>query len=156
MTAAHGQRGEAWVVAQVGIVALAVAAPRWEGTWPPVPRRLGQAVGVPLVLAGAALLGAGSRQLGRQLTPLPRPRADSVLVQDGVYGVVRHPIYSGLICLLLGGALATGRLARLAVALAAVGFFDAKARREEAWLVERFAEYAAYRSRVPKLVPGWP
>ena len=31
--------------------------------------------------------------------------------------------------------------------------FDAKARREEAWLVEKFPSYAEYRRRVRKLVP---
>ena len=115
---------------------------------------LGRAVGLPFVLVGAALLSAGSRQLGRNLTPLPRPKADTVLVEDGIYGAVRHPLYSGIIFLLFGSALASGRLARLAVALAAVGFFDAKARREEAWLIERFPEYAGYRRRVRKFIPG--
>jgi protein-S-isoprenylcysteine O-methyltransferase Ste14 len=154
MPISHENRGEAWVVAQVGIVALAAAAPRWEGQWPPAPRRMGRAVGVPLALVGATFLAAGSRQLGRNLTPLPRPKATSVLVHDGIYGVVRHPIYSGLIFVLLGSALATGRVARLALACGAIGFFDAKARREEKWLVDQFPEYPAYRQRVRKLIPA--
>jgi protein-S-isoprenylcysteine O-methyltransferase Ste14 len=154
MTTLHEDRGEAWVAAQMGIFALAAAAPPWEGAWPPALRRLGRTLGLPVTLAGAALLVAGSRQLGRNLTPLPRPKANTVLVQDGVYSVVRHPIYSGLIFMMFGGALTTGRLARLVVALAAVGFFDAKARREEAWLMERFPDYAAYRRHVRKLIPA--
>jgi protein-S-isoprenylcysteine O-methyltransferase Ste14 len=31
--------------------------------------------------------------------------------------------------------------------------FDAKARREERWLVEKFPSYAGYQRRVRKLVP---
>ena len=50
--------------------------------------------------------------------------------------------------------MATGRLTRVVVALAAVGLFDAKSRREEAWLAERFPEYPLYRRRVAKLIPG--
>ena len=32
--------------------------------------------------------------------------------------------------------------------------FDAKSRREEAWLTERLPGYAAYRARTRKFVPG--
>ena len=85
------------------------------------------------------------------LTPLPKPNDGGVLVEGVVYGIVRHPIYGGIVLILFGGAPATGRLARLAVAIGAAGFFDAKTRREEAWLRER---YPAYRRRVRKLIPG--
>ncbi len=35
--------------------------------------------------------------LGQNLTPLPHPRHDGQLVQTGIYGLVRHPLYSGVI-----------------------------------------------------------
>jgi protein-S-isoprenylcysteine O-methyltransferase Ste14 len=108
---------------------------------------------MPVALAGAALMVPGLLQLGRHLTALPRPKPDAVLVQNGAYGVVRHPLYSGAVFVLLGGGLATARLARVAIAIGALAFFDAKARREERWLVEQFAEYGAYRRRVRKLIP---
>ena len=63
-------------------------------------------------------------------------------------------IYSGILLILFGGAVATGRLARLGVAIGAAGFFDAKVRREEVWLVERYPSYPAYQRRVQKLIPG--
>jgi protein-S-isoprenylcysteine O-methyltransferase Ste14 len=154
MNITREDRGGRWVVAQGLLIVLAIAAPRWEGAWPPAIRRLCRAVGLPLALAGATFLAAGSRRLGRNLTPLPKPTPDSVLVEDGIYGVVRHPIYTGVICMLLGRALATGRLARVVLALAAVCFFDAKARHEEAWLIAKFPGYTTYRHRVPKLIPG--
>ena len=148
------KRGETWVAAQGLLIVLAVAAPRWERPWPPALRRAGWAAGVPIALIGTALLVAGSQRLGRNLTPMPMPKEGSELVEGGVYGIVRHPIYGGILLLLFGGGLATGRLARLGVALGAVGFFDAKARREEMWLVERYPSYPAYRRRVRKLIPG--
>jgi protein-S-isoprenylcysteine O-methyltransferase Ste14 len=115
---------------------------------------MGKLLGVHAMLAGTALVLPGLLQLGRNLTPLPKPKEHAVLVQHGIYGVVRHPLYSGLLFSLLGGALVTQRLSRLAVALASAAFFDAKARREELWLVEKFPEYAAYRRNVRKLIPG--
>jgi protein-S-isoprenylcysteine O-methyltransferase Ste14 len=33
--------------------------------------------------------------------------------------------------------------------------FDLKARREEAWLIERFPEYADYRARTPRRFVPW-
>jgi len=56
--------------------------------------------------------------------------------------------------MLLGGAPATGRLARLVVAFGALAFFDAKSRREEQWLAARFPAYSTYCQRVRKLIPG--
>ena len=152
--AEFGERGEAWVAAQGLLIVLAIAAPRWERPWPPRVRRVSLAVGMPIAAGGAALLVAGSQRLGHNLTPLPKPREGSELVQGGVYGIVRHPIYGGILLIMFGGALATGRLARLGVAIGAAGFFDAKARREEVWLVERYPSYPGYRSRAWKLIPG--
>ena len=121
---------------------------------PPLARSLGALIGAPALLAAVVLVVPGSLQLGRNLTPLPKPKQTAVLMQHGAYGVVRHPLYSGLLAALLGGALITQRLSRLIVVPAAFAFFDAKARREEVWLVEKFPEYVAYRRKVRKLVPG--
>ncbi|MBK8233228.1 MAG: hypothetical protein IPK72_22280 [Candidatus Eisenbacteria bacterium] len=41
----------------------------------------------------------------------------------------------------------------LAYVLAGWLFIEAKVRREEAWLRERFPDYAAYQRRVRKLIP---
>ena len=51
------------------------------------------------IFAGAVLvvLGIGELQRGQAMTPLPRPRDDGRLVESGVYRLVRHPIYGGLI-----------------------------------------------------------
>jgi len=144
MVARFGERGEAWVAAQGLLIVLAIAAPRWERPWPPALRRAGLSAGVPIALTGAALLVAGSQRLGRNLTPMPKPKEGSELVEGGVYGIVRHPIYSGILLILFGGALATG----------AAGFFDAKARLEEVWLAERYPNYPAYQRRARKLIPG--
>ena len=40
------------------------------------------------------------------------------------------------------------------LALLLLGFFDLKSRREEAWLIEVYRDYADYRRRVKKLIPG--
>jgi protein-S-isoprenylcysteine O-methyltransferase Ste14 len=114
---------------------------------------VGRPVGGAAIAAGIALLVPSSWQLRRHLTPLPKPQPDAELVQDGVFGLVRHPLYAGTILTLLGVGLASGRLTRMAIALGAIAFYDAKASREEVWLLEQFPAYAAYRVRTGKLIP---
>jgi protein-S-isoprenylcysteine O-methyltransferase Ste14 len=105
-------------------------------------------------LAGAGLLLAGITGLGRQLTPFPRPVADAELRRDGVFGLVRHPMYGGALLLILGWALLSSPLVLLPLGLAAV-FLDAKRRREEAWLVEEHPDYTDYRLAVPRQFIPW-
>jgi len=80
--------------------------------------------------------------------------ADGALRQDGIYGLVRHPMYGGALLLLLGWALLSSPLALLPLALVAV-FLDAKRRREAVWLVEQHPDYAQYRLQVPRLFIPW-
>lgn len=151
-----GRRGQGWVAVQLILLALVawtgLLGPAWSGGL-----RLGSfVIGVVLIVGGLALAGLGIRHLAARdaLTPLPHPRDDARLVQTGVYAVVRHPIYSGLIA----GAIGWGLLAASPATLVSAGvlgaFFELKSRREEAWLQERFSEYAAYRARTPRLIPG--
>ena len=66
---------------------------------------------------------------------------------------MRHPIYSGLSLAAFGWSLIWNSIAALVATLLLLAFFDIKARREERWLEEKFTGYAAYRSRVKKLIP---
>lgn len=147
-------RGGRWVAAQLPLLALAGVAPHAGPRWPHVVAAPARVAGGLLLTGGAYVLLRGFRDLGRNLTPFPKPKDDARLVQHGVYGVVRHPIYTGLIAGSAGWALATANTTRLILALLIAVFFDAKARREEAWLRERYPEYAGYQHTVRKLVPG--
>jgi protein-S-isoprenylcysteine O-methyltransferase Ste14 len=105
------------------------------------------------MLAGLVLALAGTLSLGRNLTPLPRPKSDATLVVTGAYRLVRHPIYSGILFLVLGWGLWLNSFLVIGYALIFFLFFDIKSRQEEVWLVEMFPEYAGYRKRVRKLIP---
>lgn len=146
-------RGEGWVVGQFVLLGVLLVVPRAGGTWPGWLRWVGRVVGPPMVGGGVALVGAAFRDLGPSLTALPKPKDDSQLVREGLYGIVRHPIYGGLILFAYGVALLTGSTSRLAVATALFGWLNAKASREEGWLMERYPDYGAYREEVPKLLP---
>jgi protein-S-isoprenylcysteine O-methyltransferase Ste14 len=80
------------------------------------------------------------------------------IVDTGPYALVRHPIYTGL--MISAFAFATIKatpLALLGACLIALGF-GLKAKVEERFLAAELgeADYAAYRARVPMLVPFAP
>ena len=77
------------------------------------------------------------------------------VVDRGVYGVVRHPMYSGLVAVLLGVPLWLRSPLGLGVALVPIGLLALRLVLEERVLVRALPAYAAYAARVrSRLVPG--
>lgn len=109
--------------------------------------------GALLVATGLAFAAKGMRDLGPSLTPFPRPRRSATLVQHGTYASVRHPIYGGIIIASLGWALWRTSGLHLLLTAALAAYLHAKGRHEETLLIERFPEYAAYRTRTKRLIP---
>ncbi len=150
---ALGPRGEGWVIIQV-VLFVAIA---WAGTqgpaWDGDVRSATTVLGIVLVVGGGAMAVLGVRALGSSLTPMPYPRDEARLVETGIYGLVRHPIYGGIVVVGAGWGLATASLLALALAAVLLVFFTLKSQREEAWLASRFPGYEAYRARMKRLIP---
>jgi protein-S-isoprenylcysteine O-methyltransferase Ste14 len=151
-----GARGEWLVVVQLLLMGLVFFGPRTVAGQPawsfPFPQACRVAGGV-LMAGGGAMFFAGILRLGRGLTPLPYPKDGAGLVQTGPFALVRHPIYSGGIVLALGWALWVQSWLTLGYVAVVFVFLDAKSRREEIWLAEKFPAYATYQRRVHKLIP---
>jgi protein-S-isoprenylcysteine O-methyltransferase Ste14 len=149
-----GRRGEGWFAIQVGLLVLVLlagllAADAWSG----VAAQVGWLAGLLLLAAGGGLAAWGLAGLGLGLSPLPRPRDGAELVESGAYGLVRHPVYGGLIIGSVGFGLLTASLLALLLAALLAAFLDLKARREEAWLRDHYAGYAAYMAGTRRLIP---
>jgi protein-S-isoprenylcysteine O-methyltransferase len=76
------------------------------------------------------------------------------LIERGPYRYVRHPIYSGMLLMVLGTSLVRGTVSGFAVfLLCGVGLWF-KARQEERLLAGHFLEaYPSYKSRVKAFIP---
>jgi protein-S-isoprenylcysteine O-methyltransferase Ste14 len=111
-------------------------------------------LGVLIVAAGLALAVWARVHLGRNWSATVTIKQDHELIRTGPYGVVRHPIYTGLLSALFGTALAIGEWrGLLALASITVGLL-VKIKAEERFMSEVFGEqYASYRARVPGLFP---
>jgi protein-S-isoprenylcysteine O-methyltransferase Ste14 len=142
-----------FVVVQVLLIAavfLMPASDSWTlAEWVSTGALALQAAGVVILLVGAATLG-------RSLTPLPTPVADGTLKTGGLYRFVRHPIYTGLMALVVGEAVRERSILVAPAAAALIGWLTIKARWEERKLTERYDAYRAYASQTPRFIPFWP
>ena len=146
-------RGGWWVLAQAPVMLAAFAAPLVWGAAAFDGANTVQVAGAALTGLGILLAIAGLLALGSALTPFPRPLANTRLRQTGIYGWVRHPIYSGLIVASLGWSACWLSLPGVLSGVAVFLFFDRKSAFEENLLRSRFPEYQNYALRVRKLLP---
>jgi len=137
------------VALQLVALASVGAAGLWGSGWAGAARAPAIVLGLVLAGLGGTLAVAGTRHLGGALSPFPAPVQGAPLRRRGAYGLVRHPIYGGLLLLCLAWTGFTSPLAVVpTVALALV--FEGKRRHEEAWLRRHHADYDAYAQAVPR------
>ncbi|HTB68482.1 MAG TPA: isoprenylcysteine carboxylmethyltransferase family protein [Steroidobacteraceae bacterium] len=120
----------------------------WWGAW----------TCVALIAAGVAFAWWARLHLGRLWSGRITRKVDHRVVESGPYGIVRHPIYSGLLLSLIATAAAKGTLLGFVGLLFTFVGMWMKARLEERWLAKELGEaaYGDYRRRVPMLLPLGP
>ncbi|MEU9450353.1 isoprenylcysteine carboxylmethyltransferase family protein [Streptomyces sp. NPDC048277] len=107
-----------------------------------------------LAVASTALLLWARWVLGTMWASVPLVQEHHELRTDGPYRLVRHPIYTGLLGLIVGAMLVYGFGVWTAVLLVAVPWLLRRVRTEDGLMAGRFgASYDAYRARVPALIP---
>jgi protein-S-isoprenylcysteine O-methyltransferase Ste14 len=93
--------------------------------------------------------------LGRRFSGLVAIQPGHTLVTSGVYGVIRHPSYLGLLVSSLGWGLAFRSGIGVLLAALLIPPLLGRIRAEERLLREQFgAEYEAYRAQTSRLIPG--
>jgi protein-S-isoprenylcysteine O-methyltransferase Ste14 len=111
-------------------------------------------LGALLVLASTALLLWARWILGTMWASIPMIQEHHELRTDGPYRLVRHPIYTGFLGLVIGGMMACGFGVWIVLLAVAVPWLLRRVRIEDAMMASQFgASYEAYRARVPALIP---
>jgi protein-S-isoprenylcysteine O-methyltransferase Ste14 len=112
-------------------------------------------LGVALYIVGGAVRIWPVFVLGHRFSGLVAIQPGHTLVTNGVYGIIRHPSYLGLLVLSLGWALAFRSVIGVFFVVLTIPPVLARIKSEEHLLHEQFgAEYDAYRSRTSRLIPG--
>jgi protein-S-isoprenylcysteine O-methyltransferase Ste14 len=127
-----------------GLLACHLVGGGWTRYW----------IAVALIVMGLALCIWARRTLGGNWSGSVTVKEGHELVQSGPYRRIRHPIYTGILLMILGTGLASGQVHGLLAFPIALSALWLKSRVEERWMVAEFAErYAAYKKKSWALIP---
>jgi protein-S-isoprenylcysteine O-methyltransferase Ste14 len=151
-------RGNRWVIAVFGVVGLLLgylpAYTERQGFWV-IDGDAMRWLGVILFALGGALRIYPVFVLGRRFSGLVAIQSGHTLVTDGIYGVIRHPSYLGLLVNALGWALAFRSGVGVLMTALLFPVLLARIRAEEKLLRSHFGdEYDRYCKRTSRLIPG--
>jgi protein-S-isoprenylcysteine O-methyltransferase Ste14 len=111
-------------------------------------------LGALLTVLGLALAIWARNVIGRNWSATVVFKENHELIERGPYAYVRHPIYSALLLMILGTAVASGAPEWFVILGVAFVMLLVKARMEERMMTRHFpAAYPAYKRRVKALIP---
>jgi protein-S-isoprenylcysteine O-methyltransferase Ste14 len=112
-------------------------------------------LGLVILLCSTAFTLWARVALGTMWSSSPMVKAQHQLRTDGPYSITRHPIYTGLLGMLLGTVLLVGFGRWLVLLPVGLAFAEIRIHLEEGLMLATFPDaYPRYRRRVPQLVPG--
>jgi protein-S-isoprenylcysteine O-methyltransferase Ste14 len=136
-------------------VALSVAIPRADWHAIALHQAWVRILGLVILVAATVFTIWARLELGAMWSAAPTVKEEHQLRTSGPYGVTRHPIYTGLLAMLLGTGLLIGDGRILAAFLIYVVLVEIKLHIEERLMLAEFPDdYPRYRRQVPQLVPG--
>jgi protein-S-isoprenylcysteine O-methyltransferase Ste14 len=155
---AHAPLGRfAVVVVIAGAIFFAIFRAVPTHTWRSLELQSPWGTGIGLViLLGSTVFTLWARfALGTMWTLDAVVKKGHALRTDGPYGITRHPIYTGILGMLLGSLLLAGVGRWILLVPIALVVFEVKLHVEEELMLATFPdEYPRYRQRVPQLIPG--
>jgi protein-S-isoprenylcysteine O-methyltransferase Ste14 len=112
-------------------------------------------LGLAILVASTVFTLWARFSLGTSWSIAPKVQGDQRLRTHGPYAVTRHPIYTGLLGMLLGATLLSGIGQWIVLFPVGLILFEVKIRMEEQLMLATFPDqYPRYRRQVPQLVPG--
>lgn len=111
-------------------------------------------VGLSISIIGAIIACLSRYMLGKNWSLSVQKKVNHKLIKEGMYRIVRHPIYTGILLLFIGNALIVGDYrAIIAVFIIFISLLY-KLKKEEKLMIEIFGEtYIEYKKTTKALVP---
>ena len=88
------------------------------------------------------------KDLGRNLSPFPRPTNNCNLVTTGIYRFTRHPMYYSLIFISIGVFIIKLSIYYLFLTISLALIIKFKISLEEKYLMKKFKNYLLYKNEV--------
>ena len=105
-------------------------------------------VGFLIIIIAFIILLVAIKDLGRNLSPFPRPINNSNLVTTGIYRFTRHPMYYSLIFISFGVFIIKLSIYYLFLSISLVLIIKFKIALEEQYLNNKFENYLLYKNEV--------
>ena len=105
-------------------------------------------LGILIIIIAFITMLVSIKDLGRNLSPFPRPINNSKLITTGIYRLTRHPMYYSLIFISIGVFIIKLSIYYLFLTISLVLIIKFKIVLEEKYLMNKFKNYLLYKSEV--------
>ena len=105
-------------------------------------------LGILIIIIAFIIMLVSIKDLGRNLSPFPRPINNSKLVTKGIYRFTRHPMYYSLIFISIGFFLIKLSIYYLFLTISLALIIKSKIALEEKYLMNKFKNYLFYKNEV--------
>jgi protein-S-isoprenylcysteine O-methyltransferase Ste14 len=113
-----------------------------------------QILGVFLAVAGLIIAIIARRTLARNWSPTIDLKKGHSLITTGIYSYIRHPIYTGVLSMILATLFTFQSIMEILICIALAFMFMFRIKKEEDLMTKTFPkEYPAYKKRTKTLIP---
>ena len=105
-------------------------------------------LGILIIINAFIIMLVSIKDLGRNLSPFPRPIKNSYLVTSGIYRFMRHPMYYSLIFISIGVFIIKLSIYYLFLTISLALIIKFKIALEEKYLMNKFKNYSLYKNEV--------
>ena len=105
-------------------------------------------LGILIIIIAFIIILVSIKDLGRNLSPFPRPINNSKLVTTGIYRFTRHPMYYSLIFISIGVFIIKLSIYYLILTIILALIIKFKIALEEKYLINKFKNYLLYKNEV--------
>lgn len=119
------------------------------------PKPVTTIIAVVLFVLGQGMAVAAALKMRQYISAHPAPAPGAKLLADGIYGLVRHPMYGGVLLMAAAFAVYDLNLAAAVLTTMLGAVFYGKSSYEEGLLAATFLGYADYMQRVPRRFIPW-
>ena len=105
-------------------------------------------MGILIIITAIVIMLIAIKDLGRNLSPFPRPLNNSNLVTGGIYRFTRHPMYYSLIFISFGIFIINLSIYYLCLSISLSLIIKLKIFLEEQYLKTKFKNYLLYKNEV--------
>ena len=105
-------------------------------------------LGILIIIFAFIIMLFSIKDLGRNLSPFPRPIKNSSLVTKGIYRFVRHPMYYSLIFISFGVFITKLSIYYLLLSISLGLIIKFKIALEEQYLKNKYKNYLLYKNEV--------